>query len=78
VHRFQHAAVASAVKIMAAMGVRHPSDLRPHMLRRRIGPHEVRSCADLYTWLDAGELVADPPPIWAADWSAADPDRFAI
>jgi glutamate synthase domain-containing protein 2 len=78
VHRFQRATVASAVKIMASMGVRHPSELRPHLLRRRLGPHEVRSYAELYTWLDAGELVADPPPSWAPDWSAADPDRFTI
>jgi glutamate synthase domain-containing protein 2 len=78
VHRFQRATVASAVKIMASMGVRHPSQLRPHMLRRRIDPHEVRSYAELYTWLDVGELVAGPPHTWAADWSAADPDRFTI
>lgn len=78
VHRFQQATVASAVKIMASMGVRHPGELRPHLLRRRIGAHEVRSYAELYTWLEAGELVADPPPGWADDWSAADPDRFTI
>jgi glutamate synthase domain-containing protein 2 len=76
VHRFQDSTVRSAMQIMAAMGVRNPDDLRPHMLRRRIGPHEVRSYADLYPWLDSGELLADPPEDWAHDWSAADPDRF--
>jgi glutamate synthase domain-containing protein 2 len=76
VHRFQRSTVHSAQQIMAAMGVRDPADLRPHMLRRRVGPHDVRSYAQLYPWLDSGELLADPPEDWAGDWSAADPDRF--
>jgi glutamate synthase domain-containing protein 2 len=76
VRRFQRSTVCSAQQIMAAMGVQDPADLRPHMLRRRIGPHEVRSYAELYPWLDSGELLADPPEDWAHDWSAADPDRF--
>jgi glutamate synthase domain-containing protein 2 len=77
VQRFQRSTVRSAQQIMASMGVSDPGDLRPHMLRRRIGPHLVRSYAELYPWLDAGELLADPPEDWADDWSAADPDRFA-
>jgi glutamate synthase domain-containing protein 2 len=78
VHRFQQSTVRSAVQIMAAMGVADPADLRPHMLRRRVDPHLVRSYAELYPWLDNGELLADPPQDWAQDWSAADPDRFAV
>jgi glutamate synthase domain-containing protein 2 len=76
VHRFQDSTVRSAMQIMAAMGVRDPADLRPHMLRRRIDPHDVRSYAELYPWLDSGQLLADPPSDWLDDWSAADPDRF--
>ncbi|HVV22245.1 MAG TPA: FMN-binding glutamate synthase family protein [Pseudonocardiaceae bacterium] len=76
VHRFQAATVRSALQIMASMGVSEPGQLRPHMLRRRIGPHDVRSYAELYTWLAEGQLRADPPDDWVDDWSAADPDRF--
>jgi hypothetical protein len=78
VQRFQQATVSSATQIMASMGVRHPDELRPHMLRRRVDPHTVTSYADLYCWLDQRELLSDPPQGWAADWSAADPDRFTI
>ncbi|WP_133854184.1 FMN-binding glutamate synthase family protein [Labedaea rhizosphaerae] len=78
VHRFQQATVHSALQIMASMGVRHPDDLRPHQLRRRIAPHEVRSYAELYDWLEPGELLAEPPPDWAEDWRRADPDRFTV
>lgn len=76
VHRFQASTVRSALQIMAAMGVPDPAALRPHMLRRRVSPEDVRSYAELYPWLDSGQLLADPPEDWVADWSAADPDRF--
>ncbi|MFG2138383.1 FMN-binding glutamate synthase family protein [Streptomyces sp. NPDC048650] len=78
VHRFQRATVDSAARIMASMGVQHPDELRPHMLRRRIDALTVRSYAELYDWLAPGELRAGPPPAWAADWAAAHPDRFTV
>jgi glutamate synthase domain-containing protein 2 len=76
VHRYQRATVRSASRIMAAMGVRDPGDLTPHRLLRRVGPTAVRSYAELYEWLAPGVLLAEPPPSWAADWAAADPDSF--
>ncbi|HEY4018158.1 MAG TPA: FMN-binding glutamate synthase family protein [Pseudonocardiaceae bacterium] len=76
VHRFQSSTVSSAVRIMAAMGVSDPARLRPDMLQRRIDPTMVRSYGELYEWLSDGELVADCPQKWAADWSAAHPDTF--
>ncbi|MEU0061695.1 glutamate synthase-related protein, partial [Streptomyces sp. NPDC006334] len=78
VQRFQEATVASALQIMASMGVTDPAELRPHMLRRRIDPHTERSYEELYEWLAPGQLLADPPAAWVADWHAADPDRFTV
>ncbi|WUV83805.1 FMN-binding glutamate synthase family protein [Streptomyces sp. NBC_01476] len=78
VRRLQEATVASALQIMASMGVTDPADLRPHMLQRRLDPHTVRSYAELYEWLSPGQLLAEPPASWAADWEAADPDRFTV
>ncbi|MFI0897241.1 FMN-binding glutamate synthase family protein [Streptomyces sp. NPDC020983] len=78
VQRLQEATVASALQIMASMGVTDPAQLRPHMVRRRIDPHTVRSYDELYEWLSPGQLRAEPPASWAADWSAADPDRFTV
>ncbi|WP_231626917.1 FMN-binding glutamate synthase family protein [Streptomyces apocyni] len=77
VQRFQAATVTSALKIMAAMGVTGPSGLRPHMLRRRIGPATIHASDELFERLAPGQLLDDTPPGWAEDWSAADPDRFA-
>ncbi|MFD7921408.1 FMN-binding glutamate synthase family protein [Streptomyces sp. NPDC059740] len=78
VQRFQEATVKSALQIMASMGVHDPAELQPHMLRRRVDAGTVRSFAELYDRLAPGELLAGPPESWAADWEAADPDRFTL
>lgn len=78
VRRLQESTVASSLQIMASMGVTDPSELRPHMLRRRIDAHSVRSFDEMYEWLAPGQLLAEPPSTWAADWLAADPDHFTV
>ena len=80
VHRFQQATVHSAMEIMAALGVTDPAQLRPHMLYRRTSPHAVASFAELYNWLEPGQLLSGKglPADWEADWSAADPDHFTV
>ncbi|MGW4568179.1 FMN-binding glutamate synthase family protein [Streptomyces sp. NPDC004561] len=78
VQRFQEATVASALQIMASMGVTDPAQLRPHMLRRRVDPFTERSYEELYEWLQPGQLLAGPPASWATDWNAADPDHFTV
>jgi glutamate synthase domain-containing protein 2 len=78
VRRYQASTVEGAVRIMAAMGVSDPAGLSPHMLRRRLDPHTVRSYGELYDWLAPGQLLAEPPEDWAGDWKAADPDRFTV
>ncbi|MFG3105109.1 FMN-binding glutamate synthase family protein [Streptomyces sp. NPDC048182] len=78
VQRLQEATVASALQIMASMGVTDPAQLRPHMLRRRVDPVSERSYEELYEWLRPGQLLAEPPASWAADWTLADPDRFTV
>ncbi len=76
VARYQQATVAEAVKIMAAMGVRHPSELTPELLRRNVTETETASYAELYDWLEPGELLGGAPPDWAAAWEAASADTF--
>ncbi|MEV0440354.1 FMN-binding glutamate synthase family protein [Streptomyces spectabilis] len=77
VRRFQQATVHSAQQIMATLGVRHPGELHPNLLRRRLDSGLTRSYFELYEWLDHGELLAYPPPSWAVDWAQADPDTFS-
>ena len=77
VRRFQSATVDSAMKIMAAMGVSDPAELRPHMLRRRTGTASLLAADEIHERLAAGQLLDEPPADWAGDWAGADPDRFA-
>jgi glutamate synthase domain-containing protein 2 len=78
VRRYQAAAVKEAVRIMASMGVDDPAKLRPHHLMRRVDEHTTRSYADLYEWLEPGELASgDPRESWAADWEHASAETFA-
>lgn len=78
VRRFQAATVAEAQQIVAAMGLEGPHQLTPGMVMRRVTHHAVRSLAELYDWLEPGQLLAEPPESWGSDWAAADPDRFGL
>jgi glutamate synthase domain-containing protein 2 len=74
--RYQQGTVAEAVSMMASMGVTGPDQLTPEMLRRNVSEVENRSYAELYEWLEPGELLTDPRPSWVRDWRAASADRF--
>jgi glutamate synthase domain-containing protein 2 len=76
VRRFQQATVAQAQQLMGSMGVHAPSEVRPWMLMRRVDETRTSSYAELYDWLEPGELLASPPRSWAADWKRADADSF--
>ena len=73
---YHKATVEQAVKMMASMGATTPGDLSPTQLRKVISPWETRSYAELFEWLEPGQLLAEPPRTWAADWAAADPHAF--
>ncbi len=76
VHNYHRLTVREAVQIMASMGLDHPSQLTPRMLRRRVDHLNTRSYASIYHWLREDELLNDPPRGWAADWREADADHF--
>jgi glutamate synthase domain-containing protein 2 len=76
VRNFQAATVASAHQIVASMGLQSFDQLHPGLLNRRIDHRVTTSYAELYEWLEAGQLLTDPPDAWADDWELADPDDF--
>ncbi len=76
VYRYQHATVAEAQRLIASMGLRSPADVSPHHLVRRVDRVRTLSYADLFEWLEPGELIEEPPESWARDWERADPDSF--
>jgi glutamate synthase domain-containing protein 2 len=77
VRRYQDGTVREAMQILGAMGLRDPHAVGPHMLVRRLDHAHTQSFAELYDWLEPGELLAEPRASWAEDWRRADPDSFA-
>jgi len=77
VFQYQHAAVTEATRLIASMGLHSPAEVTPHHLVRRIDHVSARSYGELYDWLSPGELLDDPPELWAHAWERADPDSFA-
>jgi hypothetical protein len=61
---------------MGSMGLHGPSEIAPWMLIRRVDESTTVSYAELFEWLDPGELLDSPPASWSADWKRADPDSF--
>ncbi|PCC51687.1 FMN-binding glutamate synthase family protein [Brevibacterium aurantiacum] len=78
VKNYHDGTVAEAVRLMASMGVTHPDELEPTMLRRNVSESESWSYARLYDWLESGELLNGAPADWASDWETARADSFAI
>ncbi|WP_427870156.1 FMN-binding glutamate synthase family protein [Leucobacter luti] len=78
VANYQRNTVTEALRLMASMGARDREDLSPHMLRRNLSEERSSSYAELYRWLEPGELLSSPPESWARDWRLADPARFGL
>ncbi|MEB3071239.1 FMN-binding glutamate synthase family protein [[Mycobacterium] vasticus] len=76
VQRYQAATVHQAMQMIASLGAHRPEQLNPHMLRKRVSPSIVRTYAEIYEWLRPGQLLAERPDSWEADWAFADPDSF--
>ena len=76
VYNYQRATVEEALRVMASMGVSSPSDLQPAMLRRNMSEGHSASYAELFDWLQPGQLLSQPPQAWLEDWQQADPHAF--
>jgi glutamate synthase domain-containing protein 2 len=64
-------------EVVAAAGLEHPAELRPHHIYHRLGPTQVLSCAQLYHFLEPGELLrGTTDPVFREPWKLADPGRF--
>ncbi len=68
-------------ELLAAASLTHPSQLGPEHILRRTSATEVRSFANLYPFLDTGQLLAgrldvDRHAVFVNFWNAARPDTF--
>jgi len=76
VYQFHRNTVASFNQLLAAMGLDDPDQLDPTFLTRRIDPTTSRTYAELYEWLEPGELLDGPRRSWADDWATASAGAF--
>jgi glutamate synthase domain-containing protein 2 len=77
VKNFQHNTVKAFAELLAASGLREPSDLRPWHILRRVSPTEVRHYGEMYEYLKDRELLTEPVPrSFARAWRAASAATF--
>jgi glutamate synthase domain-containing protein 2 len=79
VRRFHDNTLAALAELVGAAGLVHPRDLTPMHLLKRVSPHEVKSFAELYTFLAERELLAGTGHAYYAQaWSIAHAGRFTV
>ena len=76
VYHFQRTTVEALNEIVASLGLEHPNDLEPSLLMRRINATTTKSYADLYHYLEPGELLENVPEDWKCVWEKASADHF--
>jgi len=59
VERYHKRTIENLVKMLSAMGLNHPDEIRPHHIYRRSGDLNVATFADLYDFLEPGQLLEE-------------------
>jgi glutamate synthase domain-containing protein 2 len=78
VRQFHASTLAALADLIGAAGLAGPQELRAAHILRRISPSEVGSLADVYTFLEPGELLTSTRHArYTEQWQMADPRRFA-
>jgi len=78
VFNFHQNTLHALAELVAAAGLRHPSELQAHHIVRRIAHNEIRLLSNLYPFLQPGELLDGDaePAVYRTFWSRARPDSF--
>jgi glutamate synthase domain-containing protein 2 len=79
VWQFHQTTLHALGELVGAAGLKHPRDIGPEHIIRRVSSTEVRSLAALYRWLSPGELLNSVPehPVFRLFWEQASADTFA-
>lgn len=80
VQQYHHNTLAALAELLGAAGLKHPSELGPEHILRRLPGGEIKAFASLYTQLAEGQLlgprVPDRSP-YREFWGTANADSFA-
>ena len=79
VHHFHRNTLKALAQILAAAGLTHPAQLRPHHLVRRVSQTRVQQFSQLHTFLSPGELLTGSTPhsFYAEAWRLGQVGSFA-
>jgi len=77
VANFHHETVKSAVELMAAAGIDHPSKLHRSHIYRRVSANQIQTYAEMYPHLLKGSLLEAPfPQGWELDMMNSHAETF--
>lgn len=68
------------MELLGAMGLHRPEELRPEHIFRRVDDLRVRTLAEIYEYLEPGQLLDDQrvPAEMRKEWHQARPDRWTL
>jgi len=80
VANFHRSTMRALSEMIAAAGLEHPAQIRPHHLVRRVGDAEIRLFSQLHVCLEPGELVEGrrKRSFYSHAWNLARPDSFDL
>lgn len=79
VYNFHENTLKALRDLICAAGLRHPGELGPEHILRRVSPTEVRSLATIYRFLEPGALLHGVPDhsVFRMYWDEARSDLFS-
>jgi glutamate synthase domain-containing protein 2 len=79
VYNFHRLTLRALSEMLAAAGLEHPDDLRPHHLARRVSATEVKLFDEIHDFLAPGALLdgRDVPGVYADNWRRASASTFS-
>lgn len=78
VYNFHRLTVQSAVELLGAAGLRHPSQLTRAYINRRVTQNVMQSYLETYPYIPEGSLLQEPyPPAFALGMTLSRSDSFA-
>lgn len=80
VANFHRNTMAALSEMIAAAGLEHPAQIRPHHLVRRVGNSEIRLFSQLHVFLEPGELLDGKctRSFYSHAWDLARADSFDL
>ncbi|HEX7758093.1 MAG TPA: FMN-binding glutamate synthase family protein [Caulobacteraceae bacterium] len=75
---FHHNTLRALAAMLAAAGLKHPSELAAHHLARRVSATEIRLFSEIHTFLRPGDLLngAQDGSFYGRNWDLASADSF--